>query len=116
MGGEFEELEEAQKRLFVTVPLSILYILALLYTQFNSIRDSLLVLTGIPFAVAGGIVALALSGQDFGISAAIGFVSLFGVSVMDGILMMTFYNEMQKTGASSRKAMFEAKPRECVRC
>ncbi len=106
--GEFEELEEAQKRLFVTVPLSILYILALLYTQFNSIRDSLLVLTGIPFAVAGGIVALALSGQDFGISAAIGFVSLFGVSVMDGILMMTFYNEMQKTGASSRKAMFEA--------
>ncbi len=71
-------------------------------------RDSLLALTGIPFAVAGGILALWLTGEHFSISAAIGFVSLFGVSVMDGILMMTFYNEVHKAGADSQESMFEA--------
>ena len=106
--GEFEELEAAQKRLEVIVPISIALILILLYGLFNSLRDSLLTLTGIPFSVAGGILALWLAGENFSISAAIGFVSLFGVSVMDGILMMSFYNEVHKSGASSREAMFEA--------
>jgi cobalt-zinc-cadmium resistance protein CzcA len=90
------------------VPLSLLLILGLLYALFNSIRDSLLVLTGIPFAVAGGIIALALSGEAFGISAAIGFVSLFGVSVMNGILIMTYFNELKGAGDSVREAMFYA--------
>ncbi len=106
--GEFEELEQAQKRLSIVVPLSLLLILGLLYALFNSIRDSLLVLTGIPFAVAGGIIALALSGESFGISAAIGFVSLFGVSVMNGILIMTYFNELREAGDTSREAMFHA--------
>jgi cobalt-zinc-cadmium resistance protein CzcA len=106
--GEFEELEQAQKRLSIVVPLSLLLILGLLYALFNSIRDSLLVLTGIPFAVAGGIIALALSGEAFGISAAIGFVSLFGVSVMNGILIMTYFNELKAAGDSVREAMFHA--------
>ncbi|MGO9171768.1 MAG: efflux RND transporter permease subunit [Rhodomicrobium sp.] len=106
--GEFEELEAAQKRLEVIVPISLALILILLYGLFNSLRDSLLTLTGIPFAVAGGILALWISGEHFSISAAIGFVSLFGVSVMDGILMMTFYNEVRHTGASSQVSMFEA--------
>jgi heavy metal efflux system protein len=106
--GEFEELEQAQKRLQIVVPLSLLLILGLLYALFNSVRDSLLVLTGIPFAVAGGIIALALSGEAFGISAAIGFVSLFGVSVMNGILMMTYFNELKEAGDSVRDAMFHA--------
>ena len=96
--GEFEELEQAQKRLELVVPLSLILILGLLYALFNSIRDSLLVLTGIPFAVAGGIIALAISGEAFGISAAIGFVSLFGVSVMNGILIMTYFNELKHGG------------------
>ncbi len=106
--GEFEELEQAQKRLVVVVPLSLLLIVGLLYALFNSIRDSLLVLTGIPFAVAGGIIALALSGEAFGISAAIGFVSLFGVSVMNGILIMTYFNELKHSGETTRDAMFSA--------
>ncbi len=106
--GEFEELEQAQKRLSIVVPLSLLLILGLLYALFNSIRDSLLVLTGIPFAVAGGIIALAISGEDFGISAAIGFVSLLGVSVMNGILMMTYFNEIHHSVASTTEAMFQA--------
>ncbi len=106
--GEFEELEQAQKRLSVVVPLSLLLILGLLYALFNSLRDSLLVLTGIPFAVGGGIIALAISGESFGISAAIGFVSLFGVSVMNGILIMTYFNELKQQGESVRDAMFHA--------
>jgi cobalt-zinc-cadmium resistance protein CzcA len=106
--GEFEEMEQAQKRLSIVVPLSLLLILGLLYALFNSIRDSLLVLTGIPFAVAGGIIALAISGEAFGISAAIGFVSLFGVSVMNGILIMTYFNELKLAGDSTRDAMFHA--------
>jgi heavy metal efflux system protein len=106
--GEFEELEQAQKRLSIVVPLSLLLILGLLYALFNSIRDSLLVLTGIPFAVAGGIIALAISGEAFGISAAIGFVSLFGVSVMNGILIMTYFNELKHAGDSTREAMYHA--------
>ncbi len=106
--GEFEELEQAQKRLALVVPLSLVLILGLLYALFNSIRDSLLVLTGIPFAVGGGIVALAVSGEEFGISAAIGFVSLFGVSVMNGILIMTYFNELRRSVPSATDAMFQA--------
>ncbi|MFY9642247.1 MAG: CusA/CzcA family heavy metal efflux RND transporter [Rhodomicrobium sp.] len=106
--GEFEELEQAQRRLEIAVPLSIVLILGLLYGLFNSIRESLLVLTGIPFAVAGGIIALSLSGESFGISAAIGFVSLSGVSVMNGILIMTYFNESKHLSDSVGEAMFNA--------
>ena len=106
--GEFEELEQAQRRLEIAVPLSIVLILGLLYGLFNSIRESLLVLTGIPFAVAGGIIALSLSGESFGISAAIGFVSLSGVSVMNGILIMTYFNESKHLSNSVGEAMFNA--------
>jgi heavy metal efflux system protein len=106
--GEFEELEQAQRRLEIIVPLSLVLILGLLYALFNSFRDSLLVLTGIPFAVAGGIIALAVSGEAFGISAAIGFVSLFGVSVMNGILIMTYFNELRHSGTGTVDAMFQA--------
>lgn len=106
--GEFGELQEAKQRLAVIVPLSLLLILALLYGLFNSLRDSLLVLAGIPFAVAGGVLALALTGLDFSVSAAIGFISLFGVSVMDGILMLTYFNDLKADGFSAAKAMARA--------
>nr|WP_256443006.1 MULTISPECIES: CusA/CzcA family heavy metal efflux RND transporter [unclassified Bradyrhizobium] len=106
--GEFEDLELAKKRLEVVVPISLLLILVLLYGLFNSLRDSLLALAGIPFAIAGGIVALYVSGLDFSISAAIGFVSLFGVSVMDGILMITYYNQVRAEGMPTTEAMFHA--------
>jgi cobalt-zinc-cadmium resistance protein CzcA len=106
--GEFGDLQEAKKRLGIIVPLSLLLIIGLLYTQFNSLRDSLLALAGIPFAVAGGIIALWVSGLNFSVSAAIGFVSLFGVSVMDGILMITFYNQERRNGRAPVEAMFHA--------
>ena len=106
--GEFGDLQEAKKRLEIIVPLSLLLIIGLLYAQFNSVRDSLLALAGIPFAVAGGILAVWVTGLNFSVSAAIGFVSLFGVSVMDGILMITFYNQERHHGREPVDAMFHA--------
>jgi cobalt-zinc-cadmium resistance protein CzcA len=106
--GEFEDLQNAQARLEVIVPLSLLLILVLLYGLFNSLRDSLMALAGIPFAAGGGVLALYFSGLNFSISAAIGFVSLFGVSVMNGILIMTYYNEVKATGMGTIDAMFHA--------
>jgi cobalt-zinc-cadmium resistance protein CzcA len=107
--GEFGDLQEAKKRLEIIVPISLVLILGLLYSMFNSLRDCLLALAGIPFAVAGGVLALYVFGLNFSISAAIGFVSLFGVSVMDGILMITYYNhERQLRGGTPTEAMFRA--------
>ena len=106
--GEFQGLQQAKQRLAVIVPITLLLILVLLYTLFNSLRDSLMALLGIPFAVSGGIVGLYVSGLDFSISAAIGFVSLFGVSVMSGILIISGYNRVVSTGLSRREAMFIA--------
>jgi cobalt-zinc-cadmium resistance protein CzcA len=111
--GEFGELQEAKKRLEVVVPLSLLLIMALLYGLFNSLTDSLLVLAGIPFAVGGGILALFISGMDFSISAAVGFISLFGVSVMNGILLVTYYNQIRLNDSiSPAEAMFQAAERQ----
>ena len=106
--GEFEDLQQAKQRLAIIVPISLALIAGLLYSLFNSVRDCLLVLAGIPFAAAGGVLALFVSGQPFSISAAIGFVSLFGVSVMDGILMITYYNHERLRGGSPTEAMFRA--------
>ena len=96
-------------RLEVIVPISLLLDSSvLLYGLFNSLRDSLMALAGIPFAAGGGVLALYFSGLNFSISAAIGFVSLFGVSVMNGILIMTYYNEVKATGMGTTDAMFHA--------
>ena len=106
--GEFGDLQEAKKRLEIIVPVSLILILGLLYTLFNRLLQCFLTLSGIPFAVAGGILALYLSGLDFSISAAIGFVSLFGVSVMNGILLMTYFNQARRRGENPKNAMFFA--------
>jgi cobalt-zinc-cadmium resistance protein CzcA len=106
--GEFGALQLAKARLQVIVPICFAMILVLLYGLFNSLRDSLLALAGIPFAIAGGIMALYFTGLDLSISAAIGFVSLFGVSVMDGILMITYYNQVRNAGMHIDEAMFHA--------
>jgi heavy metal efflux system protein len=103
--GEFEELRQAQKRLAIVAPIAIGTILLLLYMLFNSLRDSLLTLGGIPFSAAGGLIALYLSGLNLSISAAIGFVSLFGVSVMNGILILTYFNHLVAEGKDPFEAM-----------
>ena len=114
--GEFEDLEHAKKRLEIVVPISLALILVLLYSLFNSLRDSLLVLAGIPFAIAGGIVALYVSGLTFSVSAAIGFVSLFGVSVMNGILLITYFNQVRMAGGDRSRRCSTPPSSGCGRC
>jgi cobalt-zinc-cadmium resistance protein CzcA len=106
--GEFGQLQAARARLEVIVPVSLLLILGLLYALFNSLKECLLALVGIPFVIAGGVLALYISGLNFSISAAIGFVSLFGVSVMIGILMISNYNQARLRGESPADAMSHA--------
>jgi heavy metal efflux system protein len=106
--GEFGDLQEAKKRLEIIVPISFVLIGGILYSLFNNLRDCLLALAGIPDAIVGGILALYITGLNFSISAAIGFVSLFGVSVMDGILMITFYNQERAHGHLPVDAMYKA--------
>jgi heavy metal efflux system protein len=106
--GEFEGMQQAQKRLALIVPVALVLILVLLYSLFNSLRDSLMALLGIPFSVAGGLIALYISDLNFSISAAIGFVSLFGVSVMSGILIISAYHRVYSNTVSTVDAMFEA--------
>ena len=106
--GEFEWLQQAKKRLVIIMPVTFLLIMILLYGLFNSWRDSLLALLGLPFAISGGLVGLYVSGLDFSISAAIGFISLFGVSVMSGILILNGYYRVAATGMAPLEAMFHA--------
>ena len=106
--GEFEWLQQAKKRLAIILPITFVLILVLLYGMFNSLRDSFMALFGLPFAVCGGILALYVSGLDFSISAAIGFISLFGVSVMSGILIINAYYRFAASIADPIEAMFQA--------
>ncbi len=106
--GEFGALQEAKARLAYIVPLSLLLILMLLYSLFKSIRDSLLALTGIPFAVSGGILGLYVADLNFSVSAAVGFISLFGVSAMDGILLISYIRRNIEDGQDRDDAIIHA--------
>jgi cobalt-zinc-cadmium resistance protein CzcA len=91
--GEFGNLQEAPARLGVVVPISILLICLLLYINFGSVIDVLLVASVIPMALIGGIFALFLTGTPFSVSAAIGLVALFGITAMDGIIVLSYFNQ-----------------------
>jgi heavy metal efflux system protein len=110
--GEFEWLQQAKKRLGIILPITFVLIMVLLYGLFNSFRNSLLALLGLPFAIGGGIFGLYAFGLNFSISAAIGFVSLFGVSVMSGILIIHGYHRVAGTGLTPTEAMFRAVDRQ----
>jgi cobalt-zinc-cadmium resistance protein CzcA len=103
--GEFQQMEEANERLLWIVPISIGLILALLYTAFSSIKDSLLVMVNVVEASMGGILALWLTGTSFSISAAVGFVSVFGVAVQDGVLLISYFNQLREAGLPVREAV-----------
>jgi cobalt-zinc-cadmium resistance protein CzcA len=106
--GEFEWLQQAKERFAIILPITLLLIMILLYTLFNSLRDTLLALLGLPFAVGGGILALYVTGLDFSVSAGIGFISLMGVSVMSGILILNGYYRVAAAGQLPAEAMFQA--------
>jgi cobalt-zinc-cadmium resistance protein CzcA len=106
--GEFEWLQEAKLRLAIILPITLILIMILLYILFNSLRDTFLALLGLPFAIGGGILALFVSGLDFSVSAAIGFISLLGVSVMSGILIINGYYRVAADGLAPVEAMSQA--------
>lgn len=97
-GGTFENLQQASARLAVVVPLALLLILCLLYFTFNSIAEALLIFTAIPMSAIGGVFALLLRGMPFSISAGVGFIALFGVAVLNGIVLISTFNQLQKDG------------------
>jgi cobalt-zinc-cadmium resistance protein CzcA len=89
------------------VPLALFLIFVLLFTTFGSVRQALLIYTGIPFAVVGGVLALALRGMPFSISAGVGFIALFGVAVLNGVVMVSYINHLRKEGKSVPEAVRE---------
>ena len=104
--GEFENQERAMKRLMLVVPLSILLIFLLLFDAFKSFRDALIIISNIPFALIGGVFALLLSGIPLSVSAAIGFIALFGQAVLNGVVMVSYINQLQRQGMSKEEAIF----------
>jgi len=105
--GEFENQQRAMKRLSWVVPLSILVIFLLLFDAFKSFRSALLIIANIPFAMIGGIVALALTGIPLSVSAAIGFIALFGQAVLNGVVMVTYYNQLREAGMGLTEAVVQ---------
>lgn len=94
--GEFAQMQDANARLMIMVPLSFVLIMVLLYTVFGSLKDALIVMAGVMMAVMGGIWALWITGTTFSISAAVGFISIFGVVVQNGVLLISYYNHMRQ--------------------
>jgi cobalt-zinc-cadmium resistance protein CzcA len=103
--GEFENQERAMKRLSVIVPISILFIFLLLFDAFGSFRSALLIILNIPFAMIGGILALLLTGIPLSVSAAIGFIALFGQAVLNGVVMVSYFNQLKNAGAPPEEAV-----------
>lgn len=106
-GGTFEQLQSASKRLSILVPLTLLLILVLLYSAFNSLRDTLVVFTGVPLALTGGVMALILRDMSLSISAMVGFIALSGVAVLNGVVMLSFIRELREKGETLLVAIKE---------
>ena len=104
-GGQFEQLMSARKRLQVVVPVALLLIFGLLFVTFGNVRDSLLVFTGVPLALTGGVLFLWIGGIPFSISAAVGFIALSGVAVLNGLVMITFINRLREQGQGIEDAV-----------
>ena len=106
--GQFTNLKEAVARLSLVVPLTLVLIALLLYINFSSVADMLLTLSVIPMAMIGGILALFLTGTPFSISAAIGFIALFGISTMEGVILLSYYNQLIDEGWERAEAVWHA--------
>ena len=104
-GGTFQQLESATARLQVVVPLALFIVFTLLFMMFNNVKDGLLVFTGIPFALTGGVIALALRGIPMSISAAVGFIALSGVAVLNGLVMISYIRTLREGGMGIDEAI-----------
>ena len=106
-GGQFENQQRAASRFAIVIPLSIGLIFLLLFTTFRSISQSLLILTNIPFAMIGGVVALWITGTYLSVPAAVGFIALLGIAVLNGVVMVTFFNQLKQLGKSIDEVVVE---------
>jgi cobalt-zinc-cadmium resistance protein CzcA len=102
-GGQFQNLQEAKSRLSFAVPVALLLIFMLLFMAFRSVKESILIFTAIPFSATGGVLALLLRGMPFSISAGIGFIALFGVAVLNGIVLISYFNKLKEEGVDDVK-------------
>src|SRR5574341_2127093 len=105
--GEYDQLKDEQKRLTVIVPLALLMILFLLYTAFDSVRDALLVLATVPFALIGGVLSLVVTGTAFSISSAVGVISTLGVAILGGVLLISRIDDFRQAGVPLREAIIK---------
>ena len=106
-GGQFKNLQEARIRLLIVVPAALVLIFLLIFMAFGSLRQAFLIYTGIPLAVTGGVLALWLRGMPFSITAAVGFIALSGVAVLNGVVMISYFNELREQGRAMCQAVFE---------
>ena len=106
-GGQFENLQRASARLLIVVPIALFLIFVLLFTTFKSVKQAVLIYTGIPFAIVGGVLFLALRGMPFSISAGVGFIALFGVAVLNGVVMVSYINHLREEGKTVKEAVIE---------
>jgi heavy metal efflux system protein len=106
-GGEFENQQRAMKRLFMIIPVSILLIFVLLFEAFKSVKSAALILLNVPFALVGGILALFLTGIHLSVSAAIGFIALFGQAVLNGVVMVSHFDQLRQAGRAPYLAVFD---------
>jgi cobalt-zinc-cadmium resistance protein CzcA len=104
-GGQFEHLQEARSRLMLVVPLALVLIFLLIHAAFRSVTQTFIVYTGIPFAITGGVFALWLRGMPFSISAAVGFIALSGVAVLNGVVLISCFNQMRNEGREAEGAV-----------
>lgn len=104
-GGQFENQQRASARLLVVLPVAVLLIFAVLYLSLRSVRASLLILTNIPFAAVGGMIALAASGEYLSVPASVGFIALLGIAVLNGLVMVTYFRQLRETGMPLAEAV-----------
>jgi cobalt-zinc-cadmium resistance protein CzcA len=107
-GGAFENMQRAMKRLAIIVPLTIMLIFFLLFSTFNSMRYAALIILNLPFAVIGGILGLWLSGQYLSVPASVGFITLFGVAVLNGLVLVSYINQLRREGMPLEEALLKA--------
>jgi cobalt-zinc-cadmium resistance protein CzcA len=110
-GGQFENQQRAAARLAIVVPVAIGLIFLLLFSTFGSVRQSLLVLTNIPFALVGGVFGLWLTGEYLSVPASVGFIALLGIAVLNGVVMVTYFNQLRERGLEMRDVVIEGASR-----
>lgn len=106
-GGQFKNLQQARARLMIVVPVALILIFLLVFAAFGSLRQALLIYSGIPLAVTGGVFALALRGLPFSISAGVGFIALSGVAVLNGLVMIGYFNQLREEGKGLQDSVLE---------